>query len=591
MAINFGNFDFSNIDLSGLDADYFANLANTAAPTESVAPIAPAAPAAPVEEVVSLDSSFNEEDSFAIEQPSIDLNKQIATNKYGGALKYSELSPEDQAVVDARRAASIGTPPTTYQGVVGQDYGVGQQYETPEEALSALPSYLGSLEEQRAVTDKEFNRLNYDPSEFVSAGFSPTPGSVSKDAALDSTIDYITKNKIPLSKEVDGQTRYLTTGLGTDVFRADEDFDYKEGSYEAQGPVGTYSTVHVPPESVFDSPLLNVVGMFVPQVALMTTALKVAAGEKITPMEIVGASLAGLEYAGAIKAPTGAAAGGVGPVDTQGVGLLGTTYKETETLMKAAAADNLEGGVVQVFAPQVIDSVMSKVPSIELPETGLPEDFEAGLVKTVEKLAGGSDFDDALKAGGIEFIKEGGLKPLESIVKEAVKPVGDILEPIADALKTVTEPTKEFLSEADTFVRKELSEFDKQIQPLTKPVGGFIEDIAQTTGDVVEDVAQATGDVLSAADTAVRDALPDIDLPSVDLPDISLGMLTGGFTLSPTRTTDDIFKEDLFKLKTKIGVSPVEQLLRTPQAQQQEVVGLYDDPFASSFDERNTFQL
>jgi len=456
-----------------------------------------------------------------------------------------------------------------YQGVVRQDYGVGQQYESPEEALGALPSYLGSLEEQRVVTDKEFNRLNYDPSEFVRAGFSPSPRSVSKGAALDSTIDYISKNKIPLSKEVDGQTRYLTTGLGTDVFRADEDFDYKEGSYEAQGPVGTYSTVHVPPESVFDSPLLSVVGMFIPQVALMTTALKVAAGEKITPMEIVGAGMAGLEYAGTIKAPTGAAAGGVGPVDTQGVGLLGTTYKQTETLMKAAAADNLEGGVVQVFAPQVIDSVMSKVPSIELPETGLPEDFEAGLVKTVEKLAGGSNFDDAIKAGGIEFIKEGGLKPLESIVKEAVKPVGDILEPIADALKTVTEPTKEFLSEANQTIREELQGFDESVlQPITKPVG----------------------DALSAADTAVRDTLPSFGSLGIDLPNISLGMLTGGSTLSPTRTTDDIFKEDLFKLKTKIGISPVEELLRSPQ-QQQEVVGLYDDPFASSFDERNTFQL
>ena len=102
-------------------------------------------------------------------------------------------------------------------------------------------------------------------------------------------------------------------------------------------------------------------------------------------------------------------------------------------------------------------------------------------------------------------------------------------------------------------------------------------------------MAQATGDVLSSADTAVRDALPSLGSLGIDLPNISLGMLTGAPTLSPTRTTDDIFKEDLFKLKTKIGISPVEQLLRTPQAQQQEVVGLYDDPFASSFDERNTF--
>jgi hypothetical protein len=46
----------------------------------------------------------------------------------------------------------------------------------------------------------------------------------------------------------------------------------------------------------------------------------------------------------------------------------------------------------------------------------------------------------------------------------------------------------------------------------------------------------------------------------------------------------------LFKLKTKIGISPVEELLRSPQQQrQQEVAGLYEDPFASSFDKRDTF--
>ena len=432
-----------------------------------------------------------------------------------------------------------------YQGVVRQDYGVGQQYESPDEALGALPSYLGSLEEQRAVTDKEFNRLNYDPSEFVRAGFSPTPGSVSKDAALDSTIDYITKNKIPLSKEVDGQTRYLTTGLGADVFRADEDFDYKAGEYKALGPVGTYSTVHVEPESPLDDKFLAAVGMFLPPVALATTAAKVISGEKLTPMEIVGATMAGLDYAGFTRPPTGAGAGGMGPVDT-GTGLFGTTYNQTQALARAAAADDLEGGIVQVFAPQVIEGIKSQLPQLNIPETGLPENFEAGLTKTVEKMVGGASFEDAIKAGGIEFIREGGLKPLEGIIKEAVKPLGGIVDPVKDAFAVL----------------------DKNVlQPITKPVG----------------------DVLSAADTAVRQALPSFGSLGIDLPKVSLGMLTGGSTLSPTRTTDGLFKEDLFKLKTKIGISPAEQLLRSPQTQQQEVAGLYADPFASSFDQRNTF--
>jgi len=468
----------------------------------------------------------------------------------------------------------VSSPVAPYQGVTRQDYGVGKQYETTEEAFSQLPSYLSGLEENRATTDKKYNRLNYDPSEFVRAGFTPTPGSVSKGAALDSTIDYITKNKIPLSKEVDGQTRYLTTGLGADVYRADKDFDYKAGSYEELGPVGTYSTVHVPPVSPLNDKFLAVVGMFLPPVALATTAMKVVAGEKLTPMEIINAGMAGLNAAGITRPPTGAGAGGMGPVDT-GTGLFGTTYNQTQSLLKAAAADDLEGGIVQVFAPRVIEGIKAQLPALNIPPTGLPENFEAGLTKTVEKMAGGASFEDAIKAGGIEYIREGGLKPLEDIVKNAVQPLGSIAGPVRDTfaaldknvLQPITKPVSDVLSKADTTVRQKLSEIDDAyLQPVTKPIGG----------------------ALSAADTAVRQALPSFGSLGIDLPNISLGMLTGGSTLSPTRTTDDIFKEDLFKFKTKIGISPVEQLLSSPTQQQQEVVGLYEDPFASSFDKRNT---
>ena len=523
-----------------------------------------------------------EGDIFALEQPTYDFDttKVLGRNKYGGALLRSQWSDEDNAIASARKAAGFVMPSNNeikasdrLGDMSAVSYAAGELYDSPETALAVLPSYLSGIEEQRVATDEEFNLRNYDPSEFTMAGVSPK-GGVSKGAALDSTIDYITKNNIPLSKEVDGQTRYLTTGLGADVYRADKDFDYKAGSYEELGPVGTYSTVHVPPVSPLNDKFLAVVGMFLPPVALATTAMKVVAGEKLTPMEIINAGMAGLNAAGITRPPTGAGAGGMGPVDT-GTGLFGTTYNQTQSLLKAAAADDLEGGIVQVFAPRVIEGIKAQLPALNIPPTGLPENFEAGLTKTVEKMAGGASFEDAIKAGGIEYIREGGLKPLEDIVKNAVQPLGSIAGPVRDTfaaldknvLQPITKPVSDVLSKADTTVRQKLSEIDDAyLQPVTKPIGG----------------------ALSAADTAVRDALPSFGSLGIDLPNISLGMLTGGSTLSPTRTTDDIFKEDLFKLKTKIGISPVEQLLR-PQAQQQEVVGLYDDPFASSFNERNTF--
>ncbi|MDB0009280.1 hypothetical protein N9E37_03990, partial [Luminiphilus sp.] len=236
----------------------------------------------------------------------INLNKELATNSYGGALKYSQLPPEDQAVVDARREAGLSSPGTPYKGATALmnevNYGVGQQYDSPEEALSAFPSFLSSLKEKSVATDAEFNTKNYDPSEFTMAGVSPV-GGVSGRAAEESAVDYLTKNNIPMSKVVDGQTRYLTTGLGSNVLYdilGEETLNKtngdKGGSYQEMGPVGTYSTVHVDPESPLDSPFLAVVGMFLPPVALATTAMKAVTGETLHAGDWMQLATAGFKY-------------------------------------------------------------------------------------------------------------------------------------------------------------------------------------------------------------------------------------------------------------------------------------------------------
>jgi hypothetical protein len=54
---------------------------------------------------------------------------------------------------------------------------------------------------------------------------------------------------------------------------------------------------------------------------------------------------------------------------------------------------------------------------------------------------------------------------------------------------------------------------------------------------------------------------------------------------SATRTTDGLFSNELFKFKTKIGVSPQQALIEAPRRrQQQQMVDLLEDPFASPFD-------
>ena len=113
----------------------------------------------------------------------------------------------------------------------------------------------------------------------------------------------------------------------------------------------------------------------------------------------------------------------------------------------------------------------------------------------------------------------------------------------------MTQPVGGALSTADTAVRQGLSALDEEVlQPITQPIN----------------------DALSALDTAVRQALPDINGPDIDLPsfDLNIPNFNPAFGTtqlnysapSSTRTTDSLFKDELFQFQTEIGadVEPIE---------------------------------
>jgi len=384
-------------------------------------------------------------------------------------------------------------------------------------------------------------------------------------------------------------------------------------------------------EKFLDNPVLQVAGMLYPPIALATTGVKLASGVDVSPVELATGLMTGLEMTGAVKAPVNAGkfdstklAGPVAPTgSTAGTGLFGTSYNQTKTALNVAAAGDAKGAAIALVGDNIIKGGLEKVGIDEkaITEAGIQyDDFEAGVNKTVQKLAEGEELDEALAFGVGKYIGEGGTLgsiDLPSINLPSIN-LGDseILEPIADALSAaetavrqglskfdkevlqpVTKPIGDTLSAAETEVRQGLSTLDKEVlQPITQPIGDIAEDVAQVTGDIAEDVAQVTGDivedvaqesgdiiedvaqgagdVLSDLDTAIRQALPDIDLPSIDLPSIDLPSIdldlpdigvdfkpssstmvaSGG--LSPTRTTDSLFGNDLFAFETEIGISP-----------------------------------
>ena len=268
-----------------------------------------------------------------------------------------------------------------------------------------------------------------------------------------------------------------------------------------------------------------------------------------------------------------------------GQGIAGLSYADTMGLLNVAATGDPTSFIINKFGNEALDKAFADVDmDSRLLDRFQAEDVKSGMVKVVEEVAGGSSFDDALVAGLGKYIREGGglnldgmdidLGIVEKIVKDAVRPIGAIATDVAHAVEEFVEPLEEKLKPIEQIAQAG----GDVIEDFAQAGGDVVEDVAQFTGDVIEDVAQPIGDALSALDTAVRQNLPnisapdidlpsmDLDLPSIDLdlqfPNIGLDFTPSSSTmvasrgLSPTRTTDSLFGDDLFAFETEIGISP-----------------------------------
>ena len=104
---------------------------------------------------------------------------------------------------------------------------------------------------------------------------------------------------------------------------------------------------------------------------------------------------------------------------------------------------------------------------------------------------------------------------------------------------------------------------------------------------------------MSALDTAIRQALPDINGPDIDLPDINLpdinlpdfnlpsftlgnmGMMMGLMAPQANATTNKLFENELFKFKTEVGITDREELI--------DIEDFLTSSFSSSFDQQQRF--
>jgi len=485
---------------------------------------------------------------------------------------------------------------------------------------------------EEAITPEAARRVldSHDPGRGELFGTSPR-GYLMDQQVGDPFIETIRSKQIPLAKELDtpfeldydygyhsdklymkqppllGNTN-LQQGF-TDKERKEYRDLSKRGSFVdisgGTSRVGEYTMAWVedPPEpsgwqKFLGNPVINVAASFIPGGTLALTATKAASDVDVSPMEIASSLLTGLNMAGVTKPPAlgDIPAGGGPPQMTKGTGLFGSTYKQTKTALNVAAAGDAKGAAIALIGNDLIKDGLEKVGLDEeaIKNAGIQyDDFEAGVGKTVQKLAAGEELDEALAFGLGKYIREGGtlgsidlpetnidLGVIEDVVRDVVRPIGKVgtalahavedgAQAIGDATRPIIKAIEKPLKPIGDVIEDVGQVTGDVVEDVAQVTGDIVEDVAQESGDVIEDVAQATGDVLSDLDTAIRQALPDIDLPDVDLPSIDLPSIDLPFDLlpslmsdtgqdfipSPTRTTDSLFNDELFKFETEIGIS------------------------------------
>lgn len=476
---------------------------------------------------------------------------------------------------------------TAFQSTIReQDYGEAPVYTNSETALENYIDFYNRVQAQQEATNRVYNYNNYDPGDFARMGFAG-PSSVSNRAGVDVVQDFLTENEIPLTQEIDGRTYYLNTGIGTP-----ESYGARgDGQYIAQGPVGTYSTVFVEDPNVIQStlsdPIIGLAASFVPFGNLALTGAQLAADVDVNPLQAASGFMQGLQLAGVVRPPSAPLAEGLqGPPDV-GEGLFGTTYAQTESLVTAASAGNVEEAAMGMFGGQLVNEGLAQAGIA--PETlGLTQqELTSGVNTTVNALAQGAELDEALAEGFGRQLVEGvvdaiptGDAPSLGFIEDAIRP---IVEPVIDAVEQIAEPFVEVVEQVGPQIEDAIRAGGEALEPIVEPIvdtasaiGSPIEDIVREVGPPIEDTVREMGEALEPVVETIEELGPPIEDvvraggellepvgqllgEVVDLGDISRGysMPRGAVMGVPQRTQiENLFDRELFQFEEEIGISP-----------------------------------
>ena len=293
------------------------------------------------------------------------------------------------------------------------------------------------------------------------------------------------------------------------------------------------------------------------------TAARGLAGETLHGEDWATLGLAGLDMAGVTAPPTEVLDPTTGEIIvTAGKGIGGLSYEQTQGLVNAAATGDPTAFLVDEFGGDIINSTLDKIGIND--DTVSPEVL-AGIERTIAKLLVGEDFDSALESGVGEWARESNIGgELEDTLRTVGRDFDDkYLQPIKDALPEGTD-------------FPDTPEGIKAIEDVARDIGSGIADAAEPFKEPLQETGRFIDDNLLQP---AKDAL-------LDGGGAMLTGMVGGGQPSGTRTTDSLFRDELFKF-SPVEFTNVERVVQPEQQQieeEEEMQDLFASPFTSSLD-------
>ena len=323
-----------------------------------------------------------------------------------------------------------------YQSTIReQDYGEAPVYTDANVALDNYMDFYNRVLSQQEATNRVYNYNQYDPSDFARMGFSGGR-DVANRAGVAVVKDFLTENEVPISKEIDGQTFYLNTGIGTP-----ESYGARgDGEYVNLGGVGTYSTVFVEDPSGIERALTNPLVSTLLTAALppvVRNALTVATADD--PLRAAVGMLGGQYINDAlVEAGVTGATLGLSPEQFESA--------VNSTVEGVAQGEDLGEAVVSSFGKEIVSNVDIDLPefNVDLASFGLDIDTPEAIKQLEDVIKeGGSAVADVIRTGGealqplvqpiVDAASDIG-RPIEDVVREVGSTAEDILEPVKDPI-------------------------------------------------------------------------------------------------------------------------------------------------------------